>query len=238
MHDSFISYATEDNDFVTEIAYGMKANGLSVWFAPLSLKVGDKLLDSIEKGLIDSRSGILVLSKDYLSKNWTSYEMDILVRQHIEKNKKIFPVWLGVTKKEIEKKHVGLSGIVGITETKNIKSVISQLVEALSDNAPYRGVIPSWESPAYRFLNGLGEVKLQTSDGPATTIYELLVFSMDNQFPFWLAGEAYTKNELLLYVAQIMGQYPDRIKNWVGDDGYKKLWDMCVENGLDPHIFY
>ncbi|RZB31702.1 MAG: hypothetical protein SRB1_01321 [Desulfobacteraceae bacterium Eth-SRB1] len=86
MHDSFISYAVEDNDFVSDVAYGLKSNGLSVWFAPLCLKVGDKLLDSIEKGLSESRTGILVLSKSYLSKNWTSYEMDILIRQNIEGN--------------------------------------------------------------------------------------------------------------------------------------------------------
>jgi hypothetical protein len=50
-HDTFISYASEDNDFAAAIAYGLRANGLSVWFAPLSLKVGDKLLDSIEQGI-------------------------------------------------------------------------------------------------------------------------------------------------------------------------------------------
>lgn len=238
LHDSFISYATEENDFVSDLAFALKANGLSVWFAPLSLKVGDKLLDSIEKGLNESRSGILILSQSYLSKNWTSYEMDILVRQHIEGNKKILPIWLDVTKQEIEKKHIGLSGIVGITDTKNIQSVISQLVEALSDGAPYRGVIPSWEDPAYRFLNGLGEANLQTADGPATTIFELLVHSKEHQYPFWLAGKAYTKKELLYHVAQIIGPDPGRVKNWVREDGYKKLWDMCVENDLHPNNFY
>lgn len=96
MHDVFISYATEDNDFASDIAYGLKANGLSVWYATLSLKVGDKLLDSIEKGLQLSRSGMLIVSEAYLAKGWTSYEMDILIRQHIEGSKKILPVWLGL----------------------------------------------------------------------------------------------------------------------------------------------
>lgn len=131
-----------------------------------------------------------------------------------------------------------MSGIVGITDTQNIQSVISQLVEALSDGAPYRGVIPSWEDPAYRFLNGLGEANLQTADGPATTIFELLVHSKEHQYPFWLAGKAYTKKELLYHVAQIIGPAPERVKNWVREDGYKKLWDMCVENDLHPNNFY
>ena len=238
MHDSFISYATEDNDFALDLAYGLKANGLSVWFAPFSLTIGDKLLDSIEKGLNDSRSGILVLSKEYLSKNWTSYEMDTLIRQHIERDKKLLPIWLDVSKLEIEKKHCGLGGIVGVTDTQSMARVISQLVEPLSDGAPFRGVIPSWEKLEYRFLNGLGEVNLQDSDGPTTTIYELLIHSENETFPFWLAGKVYTKTELLYCVAKILGPHPNRIKKWVGEDGFNTLWDMCVEVELSPNNFY
>lgn len=236
-HDVFISYATEDNNFATEIAYGLKANGLSVWFAPVSLVAGQKLLDSIERGLNSSRAGLLILSPQYLKKDWTNYEMDILIRQYIDGKKTLLPIWHGLTKLEIEARHFGLSGIVGICNT-DIKDVLSKLIEALSLNAHSRGVIPSWENPSYRFLNGLGEVNLQTSDGPATSIYELLVHSKDTDFPFWLAGKSYTKIELLLHVAQIIGPDPDRIKGWVQEEGYKKLCDMCIENNLDPTFFY
>jgi hypothetical protein len=48
MHDSFLSYATEDNDFATELAFGLRGNGLHVWFAPMFLRVGDRLVESIE----------------------------------------------------------------------------------------------------------------------------------------------------------------------------------------------
>ncbi|WP_233961046.1 toll/interleukin-1 receptor domain-containing protein [Pectobacterium versatile] len=238
MHDSFISYAVEDNDFVSDIAFGLKRNGLSVWFAPMSLKVGDRLLDSIEKGINESRTGILVLSPAYLTKNWTSFEMDVLIRNNIEGNKKILPIWLNVTKKEIENKHVGLSGIVGITDTTGVPRVVSQLVEVLSDGAPFRGVIPSWENPENRFLDGVGEINLQNIDGKTTTIFELLIHSRDDEFPFWLAGKSYSKRDLLRHAAEIIGSDPVRVKKWVQEDGYKQLWDMCIENGYDPKMFY
>ena len=227
----------EDNDFASDIALGLKANGLTVWFAPLSLKVGDKLLDSIEAGLQVSRSGVLVLSKHYLAKKWTSYEMDILVRQHIEGDKKILPVWLGVNKAEVEERHIGLSGIVAITETDQIRHVVSKLVESLSDGAPSRGVIPLYEDPAYRFLSGQGSVNLQTSQGPAATIFELLVHGKDSQFPFWLAGRVYSKKELLFRVAELLTRVPDKVRSLVKEDGYNKLWEMCVEHDLDPKRF-
>lgn len=237
MHDSFISYATEDNDFAAEVAYGLRSNGLSVWFAPLSLRVGDKLLDSIEKGLQESRTGILILTPSYLAKNWTSYEMDILIRQHVDRSKKLLPIWLGVTKAEIDERHIGLGGIVAVTATDSIGHVISQLVASLSDGAPSRAVIPSWENPAYRFLQGLGEVNLQTADGPATTIFEFLLHAKPHQYPLWLAGRPYSQEELLLEVAHYIGADPDRVKNWVAEDGYKKIWEMCVTAGFNPVMF-
>ena len=59
---------------------------------------------------------------------------------------------------------------------------MAKLVESLSDNAPSRGVVPGWEDPSHRFLNGLGEVNLQDADGPATTIFELLVHGNSKKY--------------------------------------------------------
>lgn len=108
IHDTFISYAIEDNDFAAEVAYGLRANGLTAWFAPLSLRVGDKLLDSIVNGLEQSRTGCLIISQSYLAKSWTTYEMESLIRQHIERDKKLLPIWLNITKAEIDNRHFGL----------------------------------------------------------------------------------------------------------------------------------
>ncbi|QMV19737.1 TIR domain-containing protein [Granulicella sp. 5B5] len=238
MHDAFISYAFEDNDFASDIAYGLKANGLSVWFAPISLGVGDKLLDSVEGGIQKARTGVLILSPAYLAKGWTTYEMDILVRQHIEKKKKILPIWRNVSKEEVESRHAGLSGIFALTQMDPMERVLSKLVEAMSDGARVRGVIPSYEDPARRFLVGLGEVNLQSTEGPATSIFKFLIHTKDEDYPLWLAGRTYSKEDLLLQVAQLLGPDPERAKQRIGEDGYKKLWKMCVEHDLDPGHFY
>ncbi len=237
MHDTFISYATEDNDFATDIAYGLKANGLSTWFAPLSLKVGDKLLDSIEKGLNESRSGILIITKSYLAKKWTSFEMDVLVRQHIEGKKLIFPIWHGVNKEEVESRHVGLGGIVAITDIQSTQQVVAQLIEVLSSGAKSRGVIPIWEDPAHRFLQGFSEINLPTHRGVTTTIFEFLLHTKEDDYPLWLAGKLYSKDDLLYKVSQYLAADPERTKTWVGDEGYQQIWKMCIESGYDPSIY-
>ena len=78
----FVSYASEDEAYATELAKSLEYLGLRLWFAPLSLKIGDKLLDSINAGLMTSEYGLLVISPEYLAKQWTTYEVDVLHRQH------------------------------------------------------------------------------------------------------------------------------------------------------------
>lgn len=237
-HDTFLSYASEDNDFAFQIAYGLRANGISVWFAPLMLKVGDRLLDSVELGMAESRTGTLLLSPTYLHKGWTSYEMDILIRQHIEGTKPLLPISHNASKKQVDAKHSGLGGIVAITDTSSATEVVFKLIEGLSSGAPSRAVVPIWEDPTYRFLEGLAEVNLQSGEGAATTIFEFLLHAKESQYPLWIGGRVFTKNQLLLHVAQLLGPVPDRVKSWVHEDGYRKLWEMCVENDLNPHNFY
>jgi hypothetical protein len=107
-YDVFISYATEDESYVSKLSDALVYLGFRVWFAPLSLEVGDRLLDSINAGLNLSKYGIVVLSPEYINKKWTSYELDILHRQHIEKNKKLFPLWHGVSKEQLDSWNPGL----------------------------------------------------------------------------------------------------------------------------------
>jgi len=88
---AFLSYAGEDRLFVEQLAGALKARGFKIWHADSVLEPGDKLLESIDRGLMGSSYGILLISPDYLRKGWPQYEMDILIRQHIEHGKTLFP---------------------------------------------------------------------------------------------------------------------------------------------------
>lgn len=236
-YDAFISFATEDLEYTTHLVNRLTDNGLRVWFSPISLKVGERVLEAIEKGLDASKYGILVLSKHYLAKGWTSYEMDILIRQSIEQNKALLPIWHGVCKTDIDAKHSGLAGIVAITDSTKIDDVIYKLVKSMSLGAPTRGVVPIWEMPVYRFLHGLGEVNVNTSNGPATTIYEFVLHAEDSWYPFWLGGRLFTKKDLLLQVAQYLTTDPSRVERFVSKTGYKKIFKLCKDEGIDPDVF-
>src|SRR5262249_2852306 len=114
MYDTFISYATEDERFASELAGGLMARGISIWYAPIRLKVGDRILAGVEEGLRSSRSGTIIVSKPFLEKKWTDYELDILVRQAIETSKPLLQVWHGVTKHDVDTRCMGLTGMLAL----------------------------------------------------------------------------------------------------------------------------
>jgi hypothetical protein len=64
--DVFISYASEDENFVKPLADFLTKSGVKVWFAPLALRVGDSLSRAIDQGLATTRFGVLVISKAFL----------------------------------------------------------------------------------------------------------------------------------------------------------------------------
>lgn len=101
-YDVFISHASEDKDGVVRpLVAALQANGLSVWFDEIELKIGDSLRQKIDSGLARSRFGIVVLSPRYLSKGWTNYELDGIVSRSVDGKQVILPIWHEITKQEV-----------------------------------------------------------------------------------------------------------------------------------------
>lgn len=234
--DTFFSYAGEDEVFAKELVGALKAKGFRVWYAPINLIAGEKLLDSIEKGMEQSSSGILLISSAYLKKGWTNYEMDTLIRKSIDNKIKIFPLWHNVDKKEVENRHSGLAGIISIKTNIGMPILVSKLTEVLSKFAPSIGIIPSYESPKFRFLQGRGEINIGVN-GQATTLWEFLLYAKDNEYPLYLEGDLFNKHDLLFRAATLLPHIPDVVKKWVKKEGYQKIWEMCKESGFDPNNF-
>ncbi|MDH5190675.1 MAG: toll/interleukin-1 receptor domain-containing protein [Gammaproteobacteria bacterium] len=100
--DVFISHASEDKeDFVRPLAEALANFGAKVWYDELTLKIGDSLSRSIDKGLSQSAFGIIVISPHFLEKQWPEYELRGLVAREMEGGKVILPVWHNVTKSQV-----------------------------------------------------------------------------------------------------------------------------------------
>jgi len=100
--DVFVSHASEDKDvFVRPLAIALQNLGVSVWYAEFSLRLGDSLSRSIDKGLANSRYGLVVISPDFIRKPWPEYELRGLVSREIGEDRIILPVWHGVTRQQV-----------------------------------------------------------------------------------------------------------------------------------------
>jgi hypothetical protein len=100
--DVFISHASEDKDeIVRPLAHALQSEGLSVWYDEFELSIGDSLRRKIDKGLANSRFGIVVLSKSFIKKGWTNYELDGIITKAVTGEQIILPIWHNITKKEV-----------------------------------------------------------------------------------------------------------------------------------------
>lgn len=75
---AFISHDSRDKDsLVRALAYELASQLCPVWYDEYSLKVGDSLRASIERGLRESKKCIVVLSPNFVSNGgWTKAEFD------------------------------------------------------------------------------------------------------------------------------------------------------------------
>ena len=73
VYDCFISHACEDKDsFVRELALSLQDRGFKVWYDEFTLRLGNSLCNSIDRGIANSTCGIVVLSKNFFNKQWTN----------------------------------------------------------------------------------------------------------------------------------------------------------------------
>src|SRR5665647_270317 len=93
LYDAFICHASEDKaDFVRPLAEQLRAQHVEVWYDEFSLKVGDSLRRSIDRGLSQSRFGIVVFSPDFFKKQWSQWELDGLVARQNAGDRSLIPV--------------------------------------------------------------------------------------------------------------------------------------------------
>jgi TIR domain len=134
---AFISHDSNDkNDIARPIAEGLTKMGLSVWFDEFSLKPGDRLRESIEKGMKDCKRCILILTPNFLANSgWTSAEFNmIFTREIIEEKPLIVPVWAGVGKQDVYQYSPGLVNVLGaIWSVEDQDKVIRSIARALDE---------------------------------------------------------------------------------------------------------
>lgn len=133
-YDFFISHASEDKDgIVRELALALQSEGIKVWYDEFILKIGDSLRKSIDKGLVNSRYGIVIISPDFIKKNWTEYELNGMIAKEMNGHKVVLPIWHKVTKNEVINYSPALADKLALnTSIHTIEEIVTSLKELLN----------------------------------------------------------------------------------------------------------
>jgi len=131
--DIFISHASEDKDeIVRELANILTTLKLKVWYDEFSLSVGDSLTSSIDKGLNQSKFGLVIISKDFLNKKWTDYEYKSLITKEVNGVKCILPIWHNITREEVQNFSLYLADKIALnTSTNNLKQIALKVCQVV-----------------------------------------------------------------------------------------------------------
>lgn len=136
-HDVFISHASEDkDDFVRPLANALINEGLNVWYDEMTLRIGDSLRQKIDKGLANSRVGLVVLSPSFISKGWTNYELDGIVTRTVSGEQVLLPIWHNITKQQVVDYSPSLADKVArSTATHTIAEIAAEIAELIRSRA-------------------------------------------------------------------------------------------------------
>lgn len=127
-YDVFISHASEDKDSVVRpLALALKEKGVNVWYDEFELKIGDSLRRKIDQGLSKSKFGIVVISRSFIKKGWTNYELDGLMTKAISGQQILLA--------SIKTKNI--DDFPSFLKTKTVLNNLTELTEFILKNGKY-----------------------------------------------------------------------------------------------------
>ena len=133
---AFISHDSRDKaSIAAPLAASLQDKNCKIWFDQYSLKVGDSLRESIEKGLRECFRCILILTPNFLQNNkWGKREYRLIfTRELIEEKRKShnLPVWHQVTAKDVYAYSPILADRLGARWEDGVEEVSRKLLEAI-----------------------------------------------------------------------------------------------------------
>lgn len=113
--DAFVSHAWEDKDsLVRPLVEALGRLGISLWYDETSLRIGDSLSESINRGIAKSHNGIVVISPAFLEKNWPTAELHTLMARRIDGKLRLLQLWHNVKKDDIAARYPMLADLVAL----------------------------------------------------------------------------------------------------------------------------
>ena len=118
--DVFISHANGNKEeFVSGLTDALVKLGISIWYDANTLEWGDNWKLQITNGLKKCRFGIVVISPEFLGREWTEKELnELLQRQNESGEKVILPLLYKMTVADLKKSYPQVADLQALTVTR------------------------------------------------------------------------------------------------------------------------
>ncbi len=227
---AFVSYAGEDRGVAEAIARDLTQMGIPTFYDRDSLQPGDSIVERIHEALNQADFGVLVVSRDFLQKDWPRQETRQLVRDYIEGRTRLLPVWHNVSSDEVREKQPALADIWAVNTENGLRAVVRALAAQMVEAATI-AVVPVYQRPVERFRMGVGDLT-EGIEGPAFSAWEALMHFNADQFPIFVEGEIIERSELLGRAAELIAADEGALE--VSASTLRELKRLCnTELGFD-----
>jgi hypothetical protein len=135
---AFIAHDSRDKEAIAKpLADGLLRLMCPVWFDAYSLKPGDRLRESVEKGLRDCARCVLIITPRFLSNTgWTREEFNaVFTREILEQRDIVLPVWYEVTARQVFEYSPALANRVAVMWELGVDEVCRRLRQVIGPHA-------------------------------------------------------------------------------------------------------
>ena len=108
---------------------------VGIWYDDFSLKLGDSLRQSIDRGLARSRFGVVILSARFFEKHWPQQELNGLATREVGAENVILPVWHGVGFVEVRNYSVTLADRLAVQTKEGLSHVVEKIMDVVGKSA-------------------------------------------------------------------------------------------------------
>jgi hypothetical protein len=139
--DIFVCHASEDKiDIIYPLIKVFDNHGISYWFDEAEIRWGDTLVSKINEGLGISKYIIVILSANFLLKNWPQTEFGAALNVEISSGEiKVLPLLVGSEeeKKEILERYPIINSKKYLTWGSSIDNIVNELLLRLGKRNTY-----------------------------------------------------------------------------------------------------
>ena len=127
-YDVFICHASENkNDFVNPLVEALKQKNIDVWYDKDCIEWGKSIRQTIDKGLISCKIGIVVFSHAFFKKEWPQNELDALHQRMITGEVRILPIWHELNEEDLRKYSPLFSGLLAKSSDIGIEALTTEI---------------------------------------------------------------------------------------------------------------